>query len=99
MLDTSLNARPSVEAYKFMSNLLYGFEFIQEISIGDPLVGYRFVNGTTTVDVYWSPSGTAGSVDLPTSGTVTLYDKLGNVLSEVDPYPIDFHPVYVVQTH
>ena len=98
MLDTGLNSRPAFEAYKFMSNLLLGFEFIEKLSIADPLVGYRFVNGTTTIYVYWSPSGTTGSVNLPTSGTVTIYDKLGIVLSEVDPYPIDFHPVYVVQT-
>jgi hypothetical protein len=98
MLDTSLNPRPAFEAYKFMSNLLSGFEFKEKLSIPDPLVGYRFVNGATTIFVYWSPDGTAGSVNLPSPGTITVYDKLGNVLSLQDPYPIDFHPVYIVQT-
>ncbi|NIM95445.1 MAG: hypothetical protein GTO18_17245 [Anaerolineales bacterium] len=98
LLDSSNLPRLSYNAYHFMANLMIGFEYLEEISIGAPLVGYRFVKGTSTIDVYWSPDGPTGTVVLPATGTVTIYDKLGNTIVASGSINVDFHPIYIVRT-
>jgi hypothetical protein len=98
LLDGRNQPRLGYDAYRFMANLLDGFEYLEEIPIGDPLVGYKFVNGSMTIDIYWSLDGAIGTVTLPSSGTVTIYDKLGNTVVASGTIGVDFHPIYIVQT-
>jgi hypothetical protein len=98
MLDSDKNPRDSYYAFQFMTTILEDYGYQSTISIADPLVGYRFVKGSSTIDVYWSPTGSSGTVTLPTSGSYTIYDKLGNTISATDTVDVDYSPIYIVKT-
>lgn len=94
ILDGAQQPRPAYLSFKFLSGLLQGATFGQNLSTSS-YEGYSFRKGSTTYQIYWTNNTDTVVIPLP-PGTRTVYDKYGANLQTTEPNAtVKFDPIIV----